>query len=461
MISSMKNRDELRELSIEKPSSTSINLMADVSRRLRRRKKTYDRLRKINNIMCFLGLLGVFLMIIENEINFMNVYKKDLMINWIIKLIITITTVILVGLVFYYHYLDLNLYSVNNVIDNWFTGLTNKKIFLILFEVFICFIHPLPRSFPLNWSLQHDNLTISYSSKTTSISSSPIEIDVVLGLPMFARFYLVCRFILFHSYLFRDASSQSLGCLNEVSMDFFFLIKTYLEQWPVHCLLLFCGLLFSIGSWSLRACNYSITTEHLSILDSMWLFIVTFTTIGYGDLTPSTYCGRSVAALIGLIGILTSALLISVLAQKLKLTRSEKYVHSFVLDIELAKKRNHQAANVIKFAIKIWYLKRKHRSTSTEYIKVQRRLIQSIRFIQKLKQKQGKLTDNYIGLQEIITIQRETISKTEENTEQLIIMESKVDKIDENLIDINHTMINIQKTLNLLLNRMLQEEKTS
>ncbi|CAF1549412.1 unnamed protein product, partial [Rotaria sordida] len=344
------------------PSSTSINLMADVSRRLRRRKKIYDRLRKINNIMCFLGLLGVFLMIIENEINFMNVYKKDLMINWITKLIITITTVILVGLVFYYHYLDLNLYSVNNVIDNWFTGLTNKKIFFILFEVFICFIHPIPRSFPLNWSLQHDNLTISDSSKTTSISSSPIEIDVVLGLPMFGRFYLVCCFILFHSYLFRDASSQSLDYLNEVSMDFFFLIKTYLEQWPVHCLLLFCGLFFSIGSWSLRACNYTITTEHLSILDSMWLFIVTFTTIGYGDLTPSTK-------------LWTNALLISVLAQKLKLTRSEKYVHSFVLDIELAKKRKHQAANVIKFAIKIWYLKRKHRSTSTEYIKVQRRLI--------------------------------------------------------------------------------------
>jgi hypothetical protein len=41
--------------------------------------------------------------------------------------------------------------------------------------------------------------------------------------------------------------------------------------------------------------------------------------------------------MIGLLGILSTALIISVLAQKLELSRSEKYVHNFVLNIELAK----------------------------------------------------------------------------------------------------------------------------
>ncbi|CAF2638772.1 unnamed protein product [Rotaria sp. Silwood2] len=458
IISSIKNKDEPNKLSIENRRLTSTNLMADVSRRLRLRKITHDRLCKINNIMCFLGLFGVLLMIIENEINFMNVYEKDI-ISWIIKLIITITTVILVCLVFYYHRLDLYLYFINNEIDNWSIDLTNKKIFPILFEVFICFIHPVPRFFSLNWSLRHDNSTIFDSSKTTSMSPSHIDIDVVLSLLMFARFYLVCRFILFHSSLFRDVSFQSLGYLNEVSMNFFFLIKIYLEQWPTRCLLLFCGFLFCIGSWSLRVCSYTKTAKPLSILDSMWLFIVTFTTIGYGDLIPSTYCGRSVAAIIGLTGVLSTALLISVLAEKLQLIRSEKYVHNFVSNIELAKQRNNQTANVIKFAIKLWYLKQTHRSTSTEYIKTKRKLIRSIRFSRKLKQEQGKLIDNCIGLQEIITIQRETNSKIEENAEQLIIMKLQVDKIDENFVNINHTMISIQKTLNLLLIGMSQEKK--
>jgi hypothetical protein len=97
---------------------------------------------------------------------------------------------------------------------------------------------------------------------------------------VFARIYLVCRFVMFHSPLVRDASSQSIGYLNEVSINFFFLIKTYLEQWPTRCLTTFCILLLFIGSWSLRACDYNATARHVSMLDSMWLFIVTFTTVG-------------------------------------------------------------------------------------------------------------------------------------------------------------------------------------
>ncbi|CAF5092970.1 unnamed protein product, partial [Rotaria sp. Silwood1] len=78
--------------------------------------------------------------------------------------------------------------------------------------------------------------------------------------------------------------------------------------------------------------------EHLSIENSMWLLIETFTTVGYGDFTPSTLCGRTVAAMTGLVGIFSTALLIAVLTQKLLMNRWEKYVHNFVLDIELAKK---------------------------------------------------------------------------------------------------------------------------
>ena len=97
---------------------------------------------------------------------------------------------------------------------------------------------------------------------------------------VFIRLYLFSRFFVYHSHLARDASSQSLGYLNQVSINFSFIMKTYLEQWPIRCLVTFCLMTFFIGSWSLRACNYQPTTEHVPILDSMWLFIVTFTTVG-------------------------------------------------------------------------------------------------------------------------------------------------------------------------------------
>jgi hypothetical protein len=85
---------------------------------------------------------------------------------------------------------------------------------------------------------------------------------------------------MFHSRLVRDTSLRSLGYLNQVPVNFFFLIKNHLEQWPGRCLIVFGTIVFFIGSWSLRACSYKSTQEHISMSDSMWLFMVTFTTVG-------------------------------------------------------------------------------------------------------------------------------------------------------------------------------------
>ena len=255
--------------------------------------------------MSFFGILGILLMVIANEITFIDVHERMMYINWSIRLLISLTTAVLVGLVFYYQYLDLSINAVNNSLDHWRIGLSSSKVFFILLEALICAVHPFPRLSPFFSSPAPVN-----STTTDPISPSYIALDVALGLPseyarfhpmrvspvvrlVFGRLYLLCRLLLFHSHLFRDASSQSLGSLNQVSLNYLFLIKTHLTQWPTRCLLIVCALLLIIGSWSLRACNCKSPTEHLSMLDSLWLFIVTFTTVGYGDFTPSTYCGRS------------------------------------------------------------------------------------------------------------------------------------------------------------------------
>ncbi len=98
---------------------------------------------------------------------------------------------------------------------------------------------------------------------------------------MFARLYLICRCIMFHSHLVRNAPLKSLGSFNQVPINITFLMKTYLEQWPTRSIIISCCLMFFIGSWSLRACDYKPTVvEHISMFNSMWLFIITFTTVG-------------------------------------------------------------------------------------------------------------------------------------------------------------------------------------
>ncbi|CAF0879252.1 unnamed protein product [Rotaria sp. Silwood1] len=476
---------ELRRISTQERRVMKKALMANVGYRLAKRKELHIQRRFIGDIMCFLALLGIILMIIENELTFTRLVHKDTTFSLFIKATITFTTILLVGLVFYYHRIDLNLYCVDNSIDDWRIALTRTKIFSILFEAFICMIHPIPGHFLVEWSSQYvkkvetsfnfvnahrpipDSLstpTLLNSTMTLTTQIKPadddelpqsyVPIDVMLSLPMFCRLYLVCRLIMLHSHLVRDASSQSLGYLNRVSFNFPFIIKSYMKRRPALCLTSICISTFFIASWAMRACDYNVKKGHMSMLDATWLFIISFTTIGYGDIVPSTYCGRGIAALTGIIGVFATALLVAVISQKLELTRSEKYVHNFVASIELAKAHKDQAANVVKYGWKVWYLRRKGKSRFIQCIQAQRKLLTSIQLVRHIKQRQRKLADNYVSLLELFTIQRSTSAVTDETSQRIVIMEQKVDKMEDKLIEISQGMLNLQDKLNILLDRI-------
>ncbi len=126
-------------------------------------------------------------MIVENEITFRSINNTDTIVSWFIKLIITISTVILVGLVIFYHHSNLKLYAAHNSLDHWYVGLTIQRSIFIILEILICAIHPMPRDFPPSWISKREdikiNSTIPNSSTPSSVSSSHTSIDVILGLP--------------------------------------------------------------------------------------------------------------------------------------------------------------------------------------------------------------------------------------------------------------------------------------
>ena len=40
--------------------------------------------------------------------------------------------------------------------------------------------------------------------------------------------------------------------------------------------------------------------DHVNLLNSMWLIAVTILCVGYGDIVPNTYCGRSISVVCGM-----------------------------------------------------------------------------------------------------------------------------------------------------------------
>ena len=46
--------------------------------------------------------------------------------------------------------------------------------------------------------------------------------------------------------------------------------------------------------------NRSHDEEHANLLNTMWLIAITFLSVGYGDIVPNTYCGRGIAVTTGI-----------------------------------------------------------------------------------------------------------------------------------------------------------------
>lgn len=241
-----------------------------------------------SRIMSALAIFSIVLMIIENELTFVRLENEVTKAAWFLRLIITVSTAVLLALILYYHHVDMTLYAFRNRLEDWRVQLTLKKILLIATELVVCAIHPVPRSYPS---------TDPPRTEPNSYPLSYMPVDVALSLPskldlfplarnvhsfcvVFLRLYLLGRSFMIHSPLVRNVPMRALGYLNHVPIDAYFLFKTYIEKYPTRCLTSSCIVVFLIGSWALRACDYKPTGEHMLMTDAMWLFIITSTTVG-------------------------------------------------------------------------------------------------------------------------------------------------------------------------------------
>uniref|UniRef100_A0A1I8IXT0 CaMBD domain-containing protein n=1 Tax=Macrostomum lignano TaxID=282301 RepID=A0A1I8IXT0_9PLAT len=241
----------------------------------------------------------------------------------VLRSLISISTLALVGLIFAYHALEIQLFSIDNCIEDWRVAISSRRVGQMVAEVCVCAIHPLPNALTFSWTtyVPHDR-----SSKTVDV-----PIDLFLTLPMFLRLYLIFRVMLLHSKMFTDAGSRSIGALNRISFNTRFVLKTLMTMFPAPCC-----------CWLMRACESYHDLLHGNILNSMWLIGITFLSIGYGDIVPNTYCGRAISIATGVMGSCCTAL------WKLELTRAEKHVHNFMMDTALTKRLKNSAANVLR-----------------------------------------------------------------------------------------------------------------
>lgn len=122
----------------------------------------------------------------------------------------------------------------------------------------------------------------------------------------------------------------------------------------------------------------------------------------------------------------------------------------------MTKKRRYQAANVIKFAVKSWYMKRHGKYSSIRYFRVQQKLFHSIKLFQNIRQNKSSLLPPESDIPEMPTTQPHT-NKPKDNLEKDIInIKTDIKTIKYELNYLNRNLHSIQETLNLLVNQKHQ-----
>ncbi|PVD19346.1 hypothetical protein C0Q70_19833, partial [Pomacea canaliculata] len=398
----------------------------NVGYRLGKRRALYQKRKKISDYCLVCGMFGIVAMVLETELSMADVYDKSDFASLFIKSLISLSTVILLGLILAYHALEVKLFAVDNCVEDWRIAISWRRMIQLFVEILICAIHPIPGNFTFEW-------TVIKAEDKASVARV-VSVDVLLSIPMFLRLYLICRVMLLHSRLFTDASSRSIGALNRIHFDTKFVLKTLMTICPGTVLLVFMLTLWIIAGWLLRACERHHDENHANILNSFWMIAITFLSIGYGDIVPNTYCGRFIAISVGTMGAGVTALVVAVIARKLELSRAEKHVHNFMMDTQLTKRLKNAAANVLRETWLIYkYTKLVKKVNPSKVRSHQRKFLQAIHSLRRVKMDQRKLEENQSTLVDMAKTQtniHEMVSEMHTNQTNL---EKRVNKIEDKL----------------------------
>ncbi|KAL8559438.1 hypothetical protein ACOMHN_045235 [Nucella lapillus] len=370
------------------PGSGSRNLGV----RLQLRQKLLKRRRWLVNVEFVMAITGILLMVVDNELYYADRSVKDTTISFLLKLAITITTLVLLGAICLYYQAGIELRMFDDRVDDPLAVTPMTTWLSLALELVICAIHPFPGN------VQADFLAVDGSSSHTSV-------DGILSVLMMLRLYLVGKFIVVHSQLLTDPHTQSVAAVSHVKVNINFVFKAALNKHPAEVIAAIILAMYAVSVWSMRTCELYYTSLPVSnsYSESMWLSAITFLTVGYGDLTPNTHCGRFIAVCTAMMGLSSTALLVAVIARKLEQTHQERYVYNFLVRVHLRNRFKAAAADVVKLTLKLWTLRRRKGLpvSAMDRTVLQWRLRSAIRTMRSTRAGQAELEEASVGLSEV------------------------------------------------------------
>uniref|UniRef100_A0A1I8BJD5 CaMBD domain-containing protein n=1 Tax=Meloidogyne hapla TaxID=6305 RepID=A0A1I8BJD5_MELHA len=216
---------------------------------------------------------------------------------------------------------------------------------------------------------------------------------------------------------------------------------------PMTVLVIFTCCYWVCMSWMFTQCeryNGKEGSTEYYYMNSLWFIMVTFMSIGYGDVVPTSYCGRLLSITTGIVGAGVSSALIAVISRKLELSRAEKHVNNFMADSKLTNARKNAAASVLQHT---WFIhkyqqRNGHKGDEIRLRQHQRRFLNSINEFRRIKWDQRKLQErgnSLLDVGKLHTEMHETLWEMHRTQDQFVGM---IEILTQRITELQQTVLN-------------------
>jgi len=307
------------------------------------------RRQRINLWVIGLAILGVAVAILENELLWHN-RNIPVMSFQIIKLFNSGITIFLFYMILQYYAVEFELLEVSG---KTVMGTSYLQAFILsgLFkpfciEVLVVMIHPLPF---VNYMVHVWGLDTycAYSS------------DGFIAVFMMLRLYAYTPRIIAEASGLRNEKTRLIGLMNNVDISYHFIGKAMLRDSLQTLLYLFAMSVLTLA-YAMLVFERPIGPDtNLDLMEnSVWLIIITMTTVGYGDIYPQTPMGRQVAVIAALLAVVLVALAVGAVTDRLTLSRDESKVLEFIENIRAKQDRKILAAKMLQHGWRAYHSQR-------------------------------------------------------------------------------------------------------
>eukprot|EP00741_Cyanophora_paradoxa_P016061 tig00000042_g15505.t1 len=294
------------------------------------------RLQALNDAMSVAAILATVLMVVENEL-----YTCRGSSNNALRIVVSVLCALVILLLYKSYELEVHAMKIAGQLPYSDTLWSSGMFRGFLFEAFLCAWHTPPGVHFELWVEDTDGQPYAYT-------------EAMLGLTLYLKLYLVLRSFRDH-HAICQGGGRFLCNMNGCEASLFFALKAHLERRPL--LVLSCMTVFNLvmSAYALTLCERAANPGY-KYSAGLWNLYIALTTVGFGDVIPHTYPGRTVVAISVFFGLCTTALLITVVQENLRLTKPE----SRVLDtLRLARLQREYRNSAVSCVQRLWRMHRR------------------------------------------------------------------------------------------------------